>query len=346
MGKKLAFVGAGAVGSYVGGLIANAGEDVTLIDAWPDHINTIKNEGLKISGSQGEHHVSPNALHLNEVQSLIRTPVDIAFICTKSYDTAWATLLIKDYLAPDGFAVSLQNGINEENIAGLLGWGRVVGCIASNIGVGLLGPGSVTRTSAAGGSQHVVFRVGEVHGAITPRIEELVLMLEAVDSTKPTNNLWGERWSKLVANSMGNGLQAITGFSTKAINQNPAMRRLTIRLAAEAIAVGQALGYELVSIGGHDPTTWLNADKGIGLEDLELSLIQAAERHNEAGRSSTAQDMAKGRRLEIEYLNGLVVKKGTSAGIDVSANAALMEKVKAVERGALAVGLDTLSDLA
>ena len=100
-----------------------------------------------------------------------------------------------------------------------------------------------------------------------------------------------------------------------------------------------------MSIGGHDPTTWLNADKGIGLEDLELSLIQAAERYNEAGRSSTAQDMAKGRRLEIEYLNGLVVSKGTAAGIDVSANVALMEKVKAVERGHLAVGIDTLNGL-
>jgi 2-dehydropantoate 2-reductase len=69
------------------------------------------------------------------VQSLHKTPVDIAFICTKSYDTVWATQMISQYLAPDGFVVSLQNSINEERIAEVVGWGKVIGCIASTIGV-------------------------------------------------------------------------------------------------------------------------------------------------------------------------------------------------------------------
>ena len=345
MSKRFAFVGAGAVGSYVGGLISEAGEDVTFIDPWPDHIEAIKDRGLRISGTQGEHHARPRAFHLNEVQSLIKSPIDVAFVCTKSYDTGWATLLIRDYLSSQGFAVSLQNGINEETMAGVLGWGRVVGCIASNIGVGLMGPGHVTRTAAAGGSQHTVFRVGEVHGRITPRVEELATVLERVDSTKTTTNLWGERWSKLVANSMGNGVQAITGVSTKEMAQNANIRRLTIRLAAEAVAVGQALGYELVPIGGRAPEVWLAAGRGEGLEELELSIMQASERYQESGRSSTAQDMEKGRRLEIEYLNGVVVAKGKEAGIDVSANEALVGKVRAVERGELSVGIDTLKEL-
>ena len=89
MSKRLVFVGAGAVGSFVGGLISAAGEEVILIDPWPDHVNAIKEGGLRVSGTQGEHHSRPRALHINEVQSLIKSPVDIAFICTKSYDTAW-----------------------------------------------------------------------------------------------------------------------------------------------------------------------------------------------------------------------------------------------------------------
>ena len=93
------FVGAGAVGSFVGGLISAAGEEVILIDPWPDHVNAIKEGGLQVSGTQGEHHSRPRALHINEVQGLIKSPVDIAFICTKSYDTAWASHLIRDYLS-------------------------------------------------------------------------------------------------------------------------------------------------------------------------------------------------------------------------------------------------------
>jgi 2-dehydropantoate 2-reductase len=80
---------AGGVGAYVGGHLARAGEDVTLIDPWPEHIETMKHNGLNLSGTQGEHTVRVNALHPHEVQSLHKTPVDIAFICTKSYDTVW-----------------------------------------------------------------------------------------------------------------------------------------------------------------------------------------------------------------------------------------------------------------
>jgi 2-dehydropantoate 2-reductase len=90
MSKRIVFMGAGAVGGYVGGHIARTGEDVTLIDPWPEHIEYIKHNGIHLSGTQGEHTVRLKALYLHEVQSLFKEPVDIAFICTKSYDTEWA----------------------------------------------------------------------------------------------------------------------------------------------------------------------------------------------------------------------------------------------------------------
>lgn len=185
------FVGAGAVGAYVGGHIARTGEDVTLIDPWPDHIEAIKRDGLQLSGTQGEHNVKVNALHLHEVQSLHKTPVDIAFICTKSYDTEWATMMIAQYLAPTGFVVSLQNSINEERIANIVGWGRTVGCIASTIGVDAYKAGHVMRTLEPGGASYTIFRVGEVHGRITPRVQLIADMLSNIDSAKVTTNLWG-----------------------------------------------------------------------------------------------------------------------------------------------------------
>ena len=106
----------------------------------------------------------------------------------------------------------------------------------------------------------------------------MAALLEIVDSTKVTTNLGGERWSKLVANSMGNGLQAITGLSSREMAMTAEVRRLTIRLAAEAVEVGQAIGLTLVPIGGKAPEVWLAAGRGEGLEELELSLMQAAEK--------------------------------------------------------------------
>jgi 2-dehydropantoate 2-reductase len=334
MGKRLAFIGAGAVGGYVGGHLARAGEDVTLIDPWPEHIETIKNRGLQLEGTQGEYLVHPKALHLHEVQSLFKDPVDVAFVCTKSYDTVWATQMISQYLAPGGFVVSLQNSINEERIAGVVGWGRVVGCIASSISVNAYKPGHVTRTVQPGGPGYTVFRVGEPHGRITPRVEELARMLTAIDSAKATPNLWGERWTKLVVNSMGNGVSAITGMTGKEMVQSPETRRLSIQLAGEAIAVGQAHGFDLESIRGVEPDVMRAAARGDrqAYERVEADMLKRLDRMTDEGRPSTGQDILKGRRTEIDFINGLVAEKGDEAGIPAPTHKALVEVVKQVER--------------
>ena len=135
MSRHIVFVGAGAVGGYVGAHLARAGEDIALVDPWPEHVNTINRDGMRLGGSQGDHVVRVKVMHLHEVQSFVRKPIDIAIICTKSYDTEWAALMIRQYLKPQGFIVSMQNGVNEERIAGVAGWGKTVGCIISTISV-------------------------------------------------------------------------------------------------------------------------------------------------------------------------------------------------------------------
>jgi 2-dehydropantoate 2-reductase len=335
MGKRIVFMGAGAVGGYVGGHLARAGQDVTLVDPWPEHIDYLKQHGIQLSGTQGEYSVPVKALHVHEVQSLFKTPVDIAFICTKSYDTEWATMMIAQYLAPDGFVVSLQNSINEERIANIVGWGKVVGCIASTIGVNAFKAGHVMRTRHPGGASYTVFRVGEVHGRVTPRIKAVADMLTAVDSAKTTTNLWGERWSKLTTNAMGNGVSAITGLGTTGMVELEAARRLSIRLAAEAIRVGHALGYELESIRGQPAAKWVAAADGdaAAMEEIEGTLLASGKRATETGRPSTGQDIVKGRRTEIDFINGLVAAKGQEVGVPAPTHVALTELVKRVERG-------------
>src|SRR5262249_3808870 len=280
----------------------------------------------------------PRALHLTEAQQLAKeAPVDIAFICTKSYDTQWAAMLIRQYLAPAAYVVSLQNCMNEAAIAEIVGWGKVLGCLASNISVGLVEPGHVHRGGIRGVDRgHTVYRTGEVHGRITERAQEVYGLVSHADSAKVTDNLWGERWSKLVTNSMANGVSACTGLPGAQMSQNEAVRRFQARLAREAIRTGQALGYKTAEISHLRPEVIARAGEGAREALAHYEDHVASQRRGSAEqRPSMGQDMMKGRRTEIEFLNGFVVREGGKVGFAARANERLVGIVKKVERGEL-----------
>lgn len=350
MSGRIAIIGAGAVGAYVGGYLSRAGHDVVLVDPWPAHVDAMNRDGLALAGTtEAECFTTPvRAMHLTDVQGLARSgPIDIAFVTVKSYDTAWATTLIRDYLAPTGFVISLQNCINEETIAGIVGWGRVVGCIAAKIAVELTGPGRVRRGVPLGGNHHTVFRAGEVHGRVTPRIRRIVDMLAPIDSAVATPNLWGERWSKLCANAMGNGVSAASGLGSNDCAREPATRRLMIRLAGEAARIGLALGYDLEAFNKFAAADWIAAADGDTAlrETIEAEMLAGTEGRRDDNRPSMAQDIAKGRRTEIDFINGHVAAAGQAIGIEAPANAALVEAVRAVERGEAGPGLERVAHI-
>ena len=347
--NKIAIVGAGAVGGYAGAHMVQAGEDVTYIDPWPENVEAIRKDGLRITHIRDVEPftVKPRALHLTEAQHLAKeAPIDIAFVCTKSYDTAWATTMIKQYLAGDGYVVSLQNCMNEERIAGVVGWDKTVGCIPALLGAELYAAGRVRRTAAKDSSPHEVYRVGEVHGRITKRLEELAAMIATVDTVKPTTNLWGERWSKLCVNGMANGVAAATGLSGNDMNRDEKIRRLSIRLAGEGVRVGQALGYELEHIRMHDPETLARAAEGdrAALDEIESQIFAGlnSNTRSELARPSMGQDMLKGRRTEIDFINGVIAAKGQEVGCSVAAHLKLIAAVKAVEHGQKAAAPENL----
>src|SRR4029434_7526128 len=265
MSRKIAIVGAGAVGGYAGAHMVQAGEDVTFIDPWPAHVDHMRKQGLRVTHAKDvpEFRVPVRALHVTDVQQIAKEqPFDIAFVCMKSYDTAWATMLIRQYLAPDGYVVSLQNCINEETIAAIVGWGKTLGCIASSITVNLPEPGLIHRGAAKHGAAHTVFRAGAVHGRIAQLSEEVCRLVAYADSAKVTGNLWGERWSKLVTNAMGNGLSACTGLSSGEMLHNDPIRHFSTRVGSEAIRVGQALGYQLEEIYPFPPHAIARSGQG------------------------------------------------------------------------------------
>jgi 2-dehydropantoate 2-reductase len=338
MAPRIAVVGAGAVGGYVGAHLAKAGHDVTFIDMWPDNVEAMRNKGIHVTHLKNvpEFTVPVRAIHITEAQGLIKeAPIDIAFVCVKSYDTAWATALIKQYLAPNGYVVSLQNCINEPVVASVVGADRTVGSIASSITVELTAPGQVFRAAGKSGDSHTVFRVGQPDGKISDRVKQVCELVALSDSAKVTDNLMGERWSKLTINVMGNGLSACTGLKSRDVLADDTLRHFAAKLGSESIRVGKAKGLQLEEIFHLDPDVIALAGTGdhnaIKVYD-ENRLASIAKPGGGEHRPSMGQDIVKGRRTEIEFMNGLIVAEGKKVGIDAPANAALTEIVKKVER--------------
>ncbi|MGH3371808.1 MAG: ketopantoate reductase family protein, partial [Nocardioidaceae bacterium] len=228
MARKLLFVGAGAVGSYLGAFLSRDGHDVTLVDPWADQVETIRQRGISVTGPHEPFEARPAAAHVHEAARLPRD-YDIAFVALKVYDTAWATQLALRHLAPDGYVVAAQNCWPDPVVAAMVGASRAVGLVMSKIGVALWKPGQVERGVERGrGRGHDVFRVGEHDGRITARATEVAEMLKVIDGSLVTDNLWGERWAKLCANATGNPVQAMSGLGSLAVASSETGRGLMI----------------------------------------------------------------------------------------------------------------------
>ena len=341
MGNKIVIVGAGAVGGYAGAHMVQAGEDVTWIDPWPEHVEHMRKHGLRVTHARDvpEFTVPVRALHVTDAQQLAKEkPVDIAFVCMKSYDTAWATMMIRQYLAPDGFVVSLQNCMNEETIAGVVGWGKTLGCIASSISVNLPEPGHIHRGAGKGGAAHTVFRAGEVHGRITERAKEIGRLVGFADSALVTNNLWGERWSKLVANAMQNGLSACTGLSGGQMlreRADPPLRRAHRQRGDPGRAGARLCSSRTSCIWRPRRSRARARATRRRARPMTRSVLPTARRRRPSNGPRWARTWQKGRRTEIEFINGHIVREGEKLGMTCRANAILTDIVKKVERGEL-----------
>jgi len=332
MSPRILIIGAGAVGSYLGGFLSRAEHDVTLVDPWPEQVEAIRSRGIALSGPHDPFEARPRALHVHEAQSLGQD-FDFAIVAMKAYDTAWATHLALSHLKPEGYVVSAQNCWNDPTVAAVAGVSRAVGLVMSRISVALWKSGEVERGSEKGSaSGHEVFRAGEHDGRITPRVESLAKILSVVDGARPTDNLWGERWSKLCLNAMGNPVQAMTGLGSLEVAREPRGREITIRLGAESARVGLALGYTIPKFGVADVKTWAAADDPVVYAELDRLLTPKADASRN-WRASMAQDVIKGRRSEIEYMNGHIAAKGKEKGVATPVTAAVVGIMREIDAG-------------
>ena len=331
MSKRIGILGAGAVGSYIGAFLTREGHDVTLIDMWGEHVDAMNRAGLRVSGTQGDFSVPVKAVHLTDAQDL-KEPFDIAFIAVKSYDTEWAAHFLKRFVSPTGVVVSSQNCMNDRLIASIVGYEREIPCVMSGITVALWEPGYVTRGGQPGRERgHDVFRIGELHGQITNRVNELVQMVSCIDGARATTNIWGERWSKLTTNASGNPMQGMTGLGSAGLSEMAAARLIQVHICKESAQVGLAQNIQVEPISGVSAEVWANADQGDVMEELDAKFQSRGG--GQDWKSSMGQDVVKGRRTEVEYMNGHIVEKGRDAGVPTPVNDAIVRVVKEIDAG-------------
>lgn len=325
MKKKIAVLAAGAIGSSVSADLTQVGHDVTVIDQWPAHVEAMKAGGLHVRMKDGDLQIPVKALHLCELSSA-RLEFDIVFLAAKSNDTRWMAEFIKPYLKGDGVLVGVQNGMNDDAIASIVGRGRTLGCVVE-LQAELFTPGLIQRNTTRKGTW---FAVGELDGAYTPRVREIGAIMGNVGRCDVTNNIYGAKWTKLIANTMTMGPFGLLGLRNFEAVALPGMSEISVRLGRESLAVGAALGYRI------EPVFGLRADEFAGSSDENLvTVMQTLMSHVGGGRTAPIHDHLKGRRSEMEFIPGLVAKQGRELGIPTPFNDAVTEIDRQINSGAL-----------
>ncbi|MBI2288860.1 MAG: NAD(P)-binding domain-containing protein [Betaproteobacteria bacterium] len=325
MSRKIAVLGAGAIGSSVSADLTKAGLDVTVIDQWPAQVEAMKSGGLRIQMPDGELQVPIRALHLCDLSSA-NMEFDIVFLAVKSNDDRWMAELIKPYLKSDGVLVPVQNGFNDDSIASIVGRQRVVGC-ALELSAEIFMPGLVKRNTT---HKTTWFGVGELDGFYTPRLQEIEAILGNVGRVEATGNIYSTRWTKLIANTMVMGPFGLLGLVTSEAANLPGMFDISVRLGKESATVGEALGYRMEPIFG------LRADEFAGSIDENLVIaMKTLVGHVGRGRTAPIHDHIKGRTSEMEFIPGVVARKGKELGIPTPCNDAVLEIDRQINKGLL-----------
>src|SRR5687768_10062857 len=223
--KKIAVLGAGAIGSSVSADLTKAGYDITVIDQWPAQVEALKAKGLRITMPDGVVETPIRALHVCDLASS-NLEFDIVFLTCKSNDDRWMAELIKPYLKADGVLTGVQNGFNDDTLASILGRNRVVGC-ALELSAEIFTPGQVKRNTT---HKTTWLSVGELDGFYTPRVKEIAEILSKVGRCDVTGNIYGAKWTKLIANTMTMGPFGLLGLGNKDASGLPGMFDISVSL--------------------------------------------------------------------------------------------------------------------
>ena len=295
---RVVVMGAGAVGSYFGGMLARAGAPVTLVSRRA-HVEAIARDGLFLDTVHFQERVAVAA----STQPEAARDAELVLFCVKTLDTEAAARLLAPHLKPGALVLSLQNGVdNVERIRAAAGIEAVPTVVY--VAVAVPAPGRVKHS----GRGDLV--IGRASRDVLERVA--TTFARAGVPCRISENIEGELWSKLVWNCAGNALTALTRATYGQVARNAAARQVLLAVANEVLDVARAAGVQLPSA------------------DLAAAGLKLAHDLGEA-TSSTAQDIARGKRTEIDALNGFVARRGTELGVPTPVNHTLYALVKLLE---------------
>ncbi|MFH2130664.1 MAG: ketopantoate reductase family protein, partial [bacterium] len=237
---RIAVIGAGAIGGITAALLSRKGHDVEIVCKYQETVDLVQSKGLHVSGILGEFYAKTAAV--KEISD-IKEKMDVVFIATKVNDTSAVARQIAPFLKENALVVSLQNGIIEDELAGVVGQDRVVGCVVGWSAT-MIGPADMVFTRAGD------FIVGDLFGLGDKKVAVVADILNDVVETRIVQNILGELFSKLILNCCINALSVITGLNIGPMLDLKPVRDLFIVIMAEAVAVADASGVELVPIMG------------------------------------------------------------------------------------------------
>ena len=299
---RITVVGAGAMGGSYGGLLALAGHEVRLIDAWPAHVEAINRDGLLIDGVRGAQRVRLPAATAPGAGDA----AEVAILFVDANNTGAAAKTVAKVLAPDGCAVTFQNGIgNVETLQAALGKERVLGG-SSMCSAATRGPGHVCLTHLGRTS------LGETDGVTRPRTERLAAALNGAGfETEVVPDVMAVIWEKFALNCCINAIAATTGLRAGEIARLPELDAFQDKIIAEVMAVTRA--------------------KGIRLPTPDLPAKIKAQCRKKFNQPSMLQHVEAGRRTEIDALNGALLRAAAALGVATPCNEALVALLKGRE---------------
>lgn len=327
--------GAGAIGGALGAAFLRAGHRVVFVDSAADHVAAIGATGLRIEGPVSNDTVRAPAFLPEDLKGRF----GCVFLCVKALHTRAAITRLAPHLADDGFVVSAQNGLNELEIAEVVGRARTVGCFV-NFGADYIAPGVIHY----GGRGAVV--VGELDGRHTARIGDLHdLMCAFEPDARISDNIWGLLWGKLIYGALLFAT-ALTNDSIADVLEDTEARPLLVRLGREVAAVAAAQDIRTEGFDGFDPAAFAPGAPP-GALDRSFADMVMHNRRSAKSHSGIWRDLAvRKRKTEAEAQLGAIVDAGARAGVATPLSMRLIGLVQEIERNDRALSHDNLADLA
>lgn len=333
IGPKIAVFGAGANGGAIAHALHLAGSDVTIVDPWPQHIEAIRDAGLVVSTTHGSETANVPALHMCQIAEPT-APYDLIILGVKAYDTAWACELLRGSLAADGTIVAVQNGITLDAVSAVFGVDRSVGAVIE-VAANMFTPGVIEQEAP------MWLALGGETEASHLRAAHAAELLATAAHTVLVDDIRSAKWMKLVANACELVPSAILDLPLAEAIALPGMYDVMLATGREALKVGLDSGHQIVPIfedagegNSFDVDDYVTRLLGVVLKDYTFP----------STLTTVLQDWRKGRRAEIDDLNGLVVKTAGSSS-QAPLNDRVHELAKGIERGEFTAGTHNLASL-